>query len=110
MGTYNPRISLRVTTLRPQKIKETGFLDRGDDDSAITTSETNSNQEDQLCINGVSVTSMSKYKITFPISQCSNLKTAETKALIDCGAEGKFVDSSLVDWKQVRRLKKPIPV
>ena len=53
---------------------------------------------------------MSKYKITIPISQCSNLKTAETKALIDCGAEGKFVDSSLVDWKQVRRLKKPIPV
>ena len=93
-----------------QKIKETGFLDRGDDDSAITTSEMNSNREDQLCINGVSVTSMSKYKITIPISQCLNLKTAVTKALIDCRAEGKFVDSSLVDWKQVCRLKKPIPV
>ena len=53
---------------------------------------------------------MSKYKITIPISQCLNLKTAETKALIDCGAEGKFVDSSLIDWKQVRHLKKPIPV
>ena len=37
-------------------------------------------------------------------------ETAETKALIDCGAEGKFVDSSLVDWKQVHHLKKPIPV
>ena len=48
----------------------------------------NLNREDQLCINGVSVTSMSKYKITIPISECLNLKTTETKALIDCGAEG----------------------
>ena len=58
------------------------------------------------CISNIYV----KYKITIPISQCSNLKTTETKALIDCGAEGKFVDSSLIDWKQVHRLKKPIPV
>jgi hypothetical protein len=63
-----------------------------------------------LYINGVSVTSTSKYKITIPISQCSNLKTAETKALIDCGTEGKFVHSSLVNWSKVHHLKKSIPV
>jgi hypothetical protein len=67
-------------------------------------------REEQLYINGVSVTSTSKYKITIPISQCLNLKTAETKALIDCGAEGKFVDSSLVNWSKVHCLKKSIPV
>ncbi|HYT46519.1 MAG TPA: hypothetical protein VEP90_29600, partial [Methylomirabilota bacterium] len=53
---------------------------------------------------------MSRNKITIPISQCSNLKTAEIKALIDSGAEGKFVDGTIVKWKNVIRLKKPITV
>ena len=65
----------------------------------------NSNYEEQLRINGVTVTSMSRNKITIPISQCSNLKTTETKALIDSGAEGKFIN-----WRNVIRLKKPITV
>src|SRR6266576_2410171 len=66
--------------------------------------------EEQLCINGVTVMSMSRNKITIPISQCLNLKTAETKALIDSGAEGKFVDGTIVNWKNVIRLKKPITI
>src|SRR6266576_5524595 len=66
--------------------------------------------EEQLCINGVTVMSMSRNKITIPISQCLNLKTAETKALIDSGAEGKFIDGSIVNWKKIVRLKKPITV
>ncbi len=53
---------------------------------------------------------MSRNKITIPISQCSNLKTAETKALIDSGAEGKFVNGTIVKWKNVIHLKKPITV
>ena len=53
---------------------------------------------------------MSKNKITIPISQCSNLKTAETKALIDSGAKGKFIDGTIVNWRNVTRLKKPITV
>ncbi len=63
-----------------------------------------------LCINGVTVSSLSRNKITIPISHCSNLKTAETKALIDSGAEGKFIDGSIVNWKKITRLKKPITV
>ncbi len=69
-----------------------------------------SNYDEQLCINGVTVTSMSRNKITIPISQCSNLKTAETKALIDSGAEGKFIDGMIVNGKNVICLKKPITV
>jgi len=68
------------------------------------------NDEESLYITGVMVSSMSKYKITIPLTQYSNLKTTETKALIDSGAKGKFVDSSLVDWKEVHHLKKTIPV
>lgn len=96
--------------MRLQNLTETGFLDESDDESAITTLNKGSNRDEELCINGVSVTSMSKYKITIPISRCMNLKTADTEALIDCGAEGKFVDSSLMNWNKVCRLKKPIPV
>ena len=38
------------------------------------------------------------------------MKTAETKALIDSGTKGKFVDSSLMNWSKVHHLKKNIPV
>ncbi len=94
----------------PPKIKETGFLDRDGAETASTISNMDSNYEEQLYINGVTVTSMSKNKITIPISQCSNLKTAETKALIDSGAKGKFVDGMIINWKNVICLKKPITV
>jgi hypothetical protein len=96
--------------LCPPQVTETGFLDRSVEESAFTASDMNSNDKKSLYINGVTVSSMSKYKITIPLTQCSNLKTAETKALIDSGTKGKFVDSSLVNWKQVHRLKKNIPV
>ena len=66
--------------------------------------------KEELSINGVTVSSLSRNKITIPISHCSNLKTAETKALIDSGAEGKFIDRSIVNWKKVIHLKKPITV
>ena len=66
--------------------------------------------EQELTIRGVRVYSTSQYKISVPISECSNLKTAETTALIDCGAEGKFIDSSIVDWTKVEALQKPLPV
>src|SRR6266576_1606322 len=69
-----------------------------------------SKYEEQLCINGVTVTSMSRNKITILISQCSNLKTAETKALIDSGTKGKFIDGTIINWRNVIRLKKPITV
>ncbi len=95
---------------RPLKVKETGFLNRDGAETAFTISDTDSNYEEQLCINGVTVTSISRNKITIPISQCSNLKTTETKALIDSGAEGKFVDGTIVNWKNVICLKKPITV
>ena len=38
------------------------------------------------------------------------LKIAEATALIDCGAEGKFVDKSIVDPRKKKKLKKPITV
>ena len=38
------------------------------------------------------------------------LKIAEATALIDCGAEGKFVDKSIVDPRKRKKLKKPITV
>ncbi len=78
----------------PPKIKETGFLDRDGAETVSTISNMDSNYEEQLCINGVTVKSISKNKITIPISQCLNLKTAETKALIDSGTEGKFIDGT----------------
>src|SRR6266576_3644852 len=90
------------------KIEETGFLSGDGAETASTVSDMDSNYEEQLCINGVTVTSMSRNKITIPISQCSNLKTTETKALIDSGAKGKFIDGTIVNWKNVIRLKKPI--
>jgi len=107
---HHPTISQRITTQCLLKIKETGFLDRDGAETASTISNTDSNYEEQLCINGVTVTSMSKNKITIPISQCLNLKTAETKALIDSGTEGKFVDGMIVNWKNIIHLKKPITV
>jgi hypothetical protein len=110
MRTHHPRNGEEFASLCPPQVTETGFLDRSVDESTFTTSNTNSNDEESLYINGVTVSSMSKYKITIPLTRCSNLKTVEAKALIDSGAEGKFVDSSLVDWKNVHRLKKNIPV
>src|SRR6266550_2240433 len=110
MHLHHPTISQRITSKRTSKIEETGFLNGDGIESASAISDTNSNYEEQICINGVTVTSMSRNKITIPISRCSNLKTAETKALIDSGAEGKFVDGTIVKWKNVIRLKKPITV
>ncbi len=107
---HHPTVSQRITSQHTPKIEETGFLNGDGIKTASTISDTDSNYEEQLCINGVTVTSMSKNKITIPISQCSNLKTAETKALIDSGAEGKFVDGTIVNWRNVIRLKKPITV
>jgi hypothetical protein len=110
MRTHHPRNGKEFALSHPLKVTETGFLDGSVDESAFTASDMNLNDEESLYINGVTVSSMSKYKITIPLTRCSNLKTAETKALIDSGAEGKFVDSSLVDWKEVHCLKKNIPV
>ncbi len=107
---HHPTISQRITTQHLPKIKETGFLNGDGAETVSTISDMDSNYEEQLCINGVTVTSMSRNKITIPISQCSNLKTTETKALIDSGAEGKFVNGTIVNWRNVIRLKKPITV
>src|SRR6266550_896077 len=110
MHLHHPTISQRITSQRTPKIEETGFLDGDGIKTASTISDMDSNYEERLYINGVTVTSMSRNKITIPISQCSNLKTAETKALIDSGAEGKFVDGMIVKWRNVICLKKPITV
>jgi hypothetical protein len=80
-----------------------------DDEPAPIISDSD-NDDEEICINGVSVSSISKNKIAIPITNVVNLKVAETKTLIDCGAEGKFVDKSLVDWRKVKTSKKPIPV
>src|SRR6266576_5906478 len=107
---HHPTISQRVTMQRTPKTEKTGFLKGDGIETASTISDTDSNYEERLCINGVTVTSMSRNKITIPISQCSNLKTAETKALIDSGAEGKFVDGTIVNWRNVIRSTEPITV
>ena len=51
---------------RPPKIRETGFLNGDGAETASTISDMDSNYENQLCINGVTVTSMSRNKITIP--------------------------------------------
>ena len=41
---------------------------------------------------------------------CSNLANAENQALIDCGAEGRFIDGSIVPWEARKRLTTSIRV
>jgi len=38
------------------------------------------------------------------------LKDVETTALIDCGAQGRFIDESVIGKNKVRRLGRPITV
>jgi hypothetical protein len=37
-------------------------------------------------------------------------KATEYQALIDCGAEGRFIDKSIVNWRKARKLKTPLLV
>jgi hypothetical protein len=88
--------------------QSTGFLDGDKYQSVLPVSD--ELEQKEISINGVRVYSTSQMKISIPISKCSTLKTTDVITLIDCGAEGKFVDSSIVDWSKVKCLKNPIPV
>ena len=69
-----------------------------------------SRHKTDLAIRGVLVQSESKKKLSIKTYTPSGLKIAETNALIDCGAEGLFVDKRIVKQRRAYKLKEPIPV
>ena len=63
-----------------------------------------------ITIREIVVNSDSPNKLFIPITISRGLKIAETKALVDCGAEGMFIDPSVVKKGVEKKLKKPIKV
>ena len=51
-----------------------------------------------------------KNSISISVTNCKKLKDSETNALIDSGAQGLFIDESIVELKDARKLAKPIKV
>jgi hypothetical protein len=75
--------------------------------------ETNPISESDSCsINGVTVRSISNKKISIPITLESDNPTIKNQinALVDCGAEGMFIDESIANKWRRENLKKPIKV
>ena len=61
-----------------------------------------------LAIREIVVKSESVNKLSVKTNISHGLKIAETNALIDCGAEGRFVDESVVDMRQAKKLRRPL--
>ena len=57
-----------------------------------------------LAIREIVVKSESVNKLSIKTNISHGLEIAETNALVDCGAEGRFVDESVVNMKEAKRL------
>ena len=68
---------------------------------------------DSQSINGVTVCSISNKKLTIPVTLKPDIPTDKNHiihTLIDCGAEGMFIDESIAHKWRKEKLKKPIKV
>ena len=61
-----------------------------------------------LAIREIVVKSESVNKLSIKTNISHGLKIAETNALVDCGAEGRFVDESVVNMKEAKKLRHPL--
>src|SRR5487761_490078 len=61
-----------------------------------------------LAIREIVVQSESRNKLSIKTNVSHGLKIAETTALIDCGAEGRFVHESAVEMKHAKKLRYPL--
>ena len=77
------------------------------DDTPITTDST---PMDNLDINHVTVQSISNRRIAIPIEVETEKDTENLNALIDCGAEGMFIDKKIASNWRKKKLAKPINV
>src|SRR6266850_2307789 len=58
----------------------------------------------------VTVTSISNKKLLINILALKGTKSTDIQALVNCGAEGRFIDPSIADMTKARKLKNPILV
>ena len=70
----------------------------------------NKAEEEETIDIGVLLRSTMKNSISISVTDCKKLKDSETNALIDSGAQGLFIDESIVELKDARKLAKPIKV
>src|SRR5258708_35762960 len=67
-------------------------------------------KQTDLAIREIVVRSTSQNKLSISTNISYGMKIAETKALIDCGAEGRFVHEEKVNLKKAKKLRKPLKV
>jgi hypothetical protein len=65
---------------------------------------------DNLDISFVTVRSISNKRFSIPITVETQNTTEKLHALIDCGAEGLFIDESITNKWRKKKLRKPIRV
>src|ERR1700730_14370964 len=63
-----------------------------------------------LTIREIVVRSKSQNKLSVTTNISHGMKIAETNALIDCGAEGRFVNEEKINLKKAKKLKRPLKV
>ena len=79
-------------------------------DSEPLSLDNNKAEEEETFDIDVLLRSTMKNSISISVTNCKKLKDSETNALIDSGAQGLFVDESIVELKDARRLARPIKV
>ena len=88
------------------RLAKSGFLD----EETISALDSYYDEEYGPTTEDVIVRSNSNKKLDVTLLNCSNLEIAENHALIDCGAEGRFINGSIVPWNVRRRLDTSIRV
>ena len=58
----------------------------------------------------ITVTSISNKKLLINTLALKGTKSVDIQALVNCGAEGRFIDPSIADMTKARKLKNPILV
>ncbi|KIL56604.1 hypothetical protein M378DRAFT_16957 [Amanita muscaria Koide BX008] len=116
-GKGKPSQSIRSVETEEEPAEEDRGegLSSGNDIARIRAMIEALDQEDRiekldLTIREIVVQSKSQNKLSVTTNISHGMKIAETNALIDCGAEGRFVNENQVNMKKAKKLKKPLKV
>jgi hypothetical protein len=97
-----------------QPIRRIGFLKRKKKAEFLTSGNKSNvpiaGEAEEVILRSVVVSSKSDKKLSLPTAITQGLKISATTALVDCGAEGRFIDKSVVDFRKATRLDRPIRV